>query len=49
MKVMKKFILKIDNETIRVYETYLEAEAHAEFLINMGDEDMIDIEEVVEG
>jgi len=47
MKVMRKYIVKIGEQIIRECETYLEAEAHAEFLINMGDEDMIEIEEIV--
>ena len=43
---MTKYIVKIEEQIIRECETYLEAEAHAEFLINMGDEEMIEIEEV---
>ena len=43
---MTKYIVKIGEQIIRECETYLEAEAHAEFLINMGDECMIEIEEV---
>ncbi len=43
---MTKYIVKIGEEIIRQCESYLEAEAHAEFLINMGDENMIEIEEV---
>ena len=43
---MTKYIVKIGEQIIRECETYLEAEAHAEFLINMGDEEMISIEEV---
>ena len=44
---MTKYIVKIGEQIIRECETYLEAEAHAEFLINMGDESMIEIEEIV--
>ena len=44
---MTKYIVKVGEQIIRECEIYLEAEAHAEFLINMGDEDMIEIEEVV--
>lgn len=40
---MTKYIVKIGEEVIRQCDTYLEAEAHAEFLINMGDEEMIEI------
>lgn len=47
MKVMTKYIVRIGEQIIRECESFLEAEAHAEFLINMGDEDMIEIEEVV--
>ena len=47
MKVMRKYIVKIGEQIIRECESYLEAEAYAEFLINMGDEEMIEIEEVV--
>jgi hypothetical protein len=47
MKVMRKYIVKIGEQIIRECESYLEAEAHAEFLINMGDEEMIEVEEVV--
>ena len=47
MKVMTKYIVKIADQIIRECESYLEAEAHAEFLINMGDEEMIEIEEIV--
>ena len=47
MKVMRKYIVRIGEHIIRECESYLEAEAHAEFLINMGDEEMIEIEEVV--
>ena len=43
---MRKYIVKIGEQIIRECETYLEAEAHAEFLINMGDEDLLEIEEV---
>jgi hypothetical protein len=46
MKVMTKYIVRIGEHIIRECESYLEAEAHAEFLINMGDEEMIEIEEV---
>ena len=45
---MAKYIVKIADQIIRECESYLEAEAHAEFLINMGDEDMIKIEEIKE-
>ena len=44
---MTKYIVKIGEQIIRQCESYLEAEAHAEFLINMGDESMIEIEEIV--
>jgi hypothetical protein len=44
---MTKYIVKIGEQIIRQCESYLEAEAHAEFLINMRDESMIEIEEVV--
>ena len=47
MKVMTKYIVRIGEQIIKECESYLEVEAHAEFLINMGDEDMIEIEEVV--
>ena len=47
MKVMTKYIVKVGEQIIRECESFLEAEAHAEFLINMGDEDMIEIEEIV--
>ena len=43
---MTKYIVKIGEQIIRECETYLEAEAHAEFLINMGDEDLLEIEEI---
>jgi hypothetical protein len=43
---MIKYIVKIGEQIIRECETYLEAEAHAEFLINMGDEELLEIEEV---
>jgi len=43
---MTKYIVKIGEQIIRECETYLEAEAHAEFLINMGDEELLKIEEV---
>ena len=43
---MTKYNVKIGEQIIRECESYLEAEAHAEFLINMGDESMIEIEEV---
>ena len=43
---MTKYIVKIGEQIIRECETYLEAEAHAEFLINMGDEGLLEIEEV---
>jgi hypothetical protein len=43
---MTKYIVKIGEQIIRECETYLEAEAHAEFLINMGDEELLEIEEV---
>jgi hypothetical protein len=43
---MTKYIVKIGEQIIKECESYLEAEAHAEFLINMGDESMIEIEEV---
>ena len=43
---MTKYIVKIGEQIIREYETYLEAEAHAEFLINMGDEELLEIEEI---
>jgi hypothetical protein len=43
---MTKYIVKIGEEIIRQCESYLEAEAHAEFLINMGDEELLEIEEV---
>ena len=43
---MTKYIVKIGEQIIRECETYLEAEAYAEFLINMGDEDLLEIEEV---
>ena len=43
---MTKYIVKIGEQIIRECETYLEAEAHAEFLINMGDKDLLEIEEV---
>jgi hypothetical protein len=43
---MTKYIVKIGEQIIRECETYLEAEAHAEFLINMGDENLLEIEEV---
>ncbi len=43
---MTKYIVKIGEQIVRECETYLEAEAHAEFLINMGDEEMLEIEEV---
>ena len=43
---MTKYIVKIREQIIRECETYLEAEAHAEFLINMGDEELLEIEEV---
>ncbi len=44
---MTKYIVKVGEQIIRECESFLEAEAHAEFLINMGDEDMIEIEEIV--
>jgi len=44
---MTKYIVKIGDQIIRECDSYLEAEAHAEFLINMGDEGMIEIEVVV--
>ena len=40
---MTKYIVKIGEQVIRKCDTYLEAEAHAEFLINMGDEELIEI------
>jgi hypothetical protein len=40
---MTKYIVKIGEQIIRECETYLEAEAHAEFLINMGDESLLEI------
>jgi len=43
---MTKYIVKIGEQIIKECETYLEAEAHAEFLINMGDEELLEIEEV---
>jgi len=43
---MTKYIVKIGEQIVRECETYLEAEAHAEFLINMGDEELLEIEEV---
>ena len=43
---MTKYIVKIGEQIIRECETYLEAEAHAEFLINMGDEELLEIEEI---
>jgi hypothetical protein len=43
---MTKYIVKIGEQIIRECESYLEAEAHVEFLINMGDESMMEIEEV---
>jgi hypothetical protein len=43
---MTKYIVKIGEQIIRECETYLEAEAHAEFLINMGDENLLEIEEI---
>ena len=43
---MTKYIVKIGEQIIRECDSYLEAEAHAEFLINMGDEEMMEIEEV---
>ena len=45
---MAKYIVKIADQMIIECESYLEAEAHAEFLISMGDEDMIKIEEIKE-
>jgi len=43
---MTKYIVKIGEQIIKECESYLEAEAHAEFLINMGDEELLEIEEV---
>jgi hypothetical protein len=43
---MTKYIVKIGEQIVRECETFLEAEAHAEFLINMGDEELLEIEEV---
>jgi hypothetical protein len=43
---MTKYIVKIGEQIIKECESYLEAEAHAEFLINMGDEELLEIEEI---
>jgi len=43
---MTKYIVKIGEQIIKECESYLEAEAHAEFLINMGHEELLEIEEV---
>ena len=43
---MTKYIVKIGEQIVRECETFLEAEAHAEFLINMGDEELLEIEEI---
>ncbi len=49
-KVKTKYIIKIEEEIIKAYESYLEAETDAEFLrvVYVGDEGLVTIEEVRE-